>query len=105
MPELLLDVLGQRLLDLLRAHAVEVDRGGQVAHHRLDLHPVGLGQQLDHALAGLGVGAVEDALVGLFVSIALSLVVARGFPGALSLPALGSLNRALRGRFEPTPHG
>ena len=54
-PELLLDVLGQRLLDLLRPHAVEVDRGGDVAHHRLDLHPVRLVEKLDDALARLGV--------------------------------------------------
>src|SRR4029077_16607315 len=63
-PELLLHVLGERLLDLLRPDAVEVDRGGEVAHHRLDLHPVGLCEQLDDVLSRLGVGAVEDSLAG-----------------------------------------
>ena len=50
-PELLLDVLLEGLDDLLRAHAVGVDRVGDVAHHRLDLHPVRLGEQLDQLLA------------------------------------------------------
>ena len=60
--ELLLDVLAQRLDDLLRAHAVGVDRVGEVAHHRLELHPVRLREQLDDLLALLGVLVGEDAL-------------------------------------------
>ena len=60
--ELLGDVLGQRLLDLLGANAVGVDRVGDVAHHRLDLHPVGLLEQVDDLLARLGVLLGQDVL-------------------------------------------
>src|SRR5207342_1645324 len=49
--ELLVDVLLERLAYLLRADAVGVDRVRDVAHHRLDLHPVGLHQELDDLLA------------------------------------------------------
>jgi hypothetical protein len=61
--ELLFDVGGQRLADLLGADAVEVGRGSEVAHHRLDLHPVGLGQQRDDLFAGPGAIAAENPLV------------------------------------------
>ena len=44
------------------ADAVRVDRVRDVAHHRLDLHPVGLGEQRDQLLAlGAAIGA-EDSL-------------------------------------------
>ena len=51
MAELLLDVVSERLLDLLRANAVRVHRVGDVARHRLDLHPVGALQETDHVVA------------------------------------------------------
>ncbi len=51
MAQLLLDVLRQRFLDLLRPDAVGVDRVGDVAHHRLDLHPVRALKHLDDPLA------------------------------------------------------
>ena len=57
-----LDVLVQALLDLLGPDAVGVDRVGQVAHHRLDLHPVGLLEELDQLLALVGHVVAEDAL-------------------------------------------
>jgi hypothetical protein len=60
-PELLLDVLLERLADLLRAHAVRVDRVGEVAHHRLDLHPVGPLEQVENLGALLLVLGGEDA--------------------------------------------
>jgi hypothetical protein len=59
---ILLDIPLEGLDDLLRAHAVGVDRIGDVAHHRLDLHPVRLLEQLDDLLAGLEVVVGEDAL-------------------------------------------
>jgi hypothetical protein len=49
--ELVLDVAAQRLDDLLGAYAVGVDRVGEIAHDRLDLHPVGLRQQPDDLVA------------------------------------------------------
>jgi len=49
--ELLLDVLLEALDDLLGAHAVGVGRVGDVADHRLELHPVSLLEHLDDALA------------------------------------------------------
>jgi hypothetical protein len=45
--QLLLDVLLERLADLHRPHAVGVDGVRDVAHDRLDLHPVGLLEELD----------------------------------------------------------
>src|SRR6478735_5897179 len=60
--ELLLDVGLERLDDLPRAHPVRVDRSGDVAHHRLDLHPVGLREQLDDVLAPLRLILAEDPL-------------------------------------------
>ena len=60
--EFLGDVLRQRLLDLLSADAVGVDRVGDVAHHRLDLHPVGLLEHRDELLAVLAVLLGEDVL-------------------------------------------
>ena len=75
MPELLLDVLLERLLDLLRADAVGVDRVGDVAHHRLDLHPVRLLQQLDHLLALVGVVGGHDVAAGRCLVHRLSLSV------------------------------
>ena len=60
--QLLRDVLGQRLLDLLRPDTVGVDRVGDVAHHRLDLHPIGLLEELDYLLASLGVLLGKDVL-------------------------------------------
>ena len=62
--ELLLDVLVEGLLDLHRAHAVGVDRVGDVAHHRLDLHPISLLQQVDHMLALIGVIVGHDVAAG-----------------------------------------
>ncbi len=62
MAELLLDVGGERLDHLLRAHAVGVDRVGDVAHHRLDLHPIRLLEQLDDLLASIIVGRSENAV-------------------------------------------
>src|SRR5215207_2877722 len=62
--ELLLDVLLERLDDLLRAHAVGVDRVGDVAHHRLDLHPVRLLEQLDQLLALGGLVVGQDSFGG-----------------------------------------
>src|SRR3954453_18420659 len=50
MAELLLDVLVERLDDLLRPHPVRVDRVRDVAHHRLDLHPVRAREELDELL-------------------------------------------------------
>src|SRR5437868_7559160 len=64
MPELLLDVLLERLDDLLRAQAVGVHGVRDVAHHRLDLHPVRLREQLEDLLALLAVLLGEDALRG-----------------------------------------
>src|SRR3954453_20851862 len=62
--ELLLDVLLQRLDDLLRADAVGVDRVRDVAHHGLDLHPVRLLEHLDDPLACVGVVVGQDSLGG-----------------------------------------
>jgi hypothetical protein len=50
-PELLLDVLVERLDDLLRPDAVRVDRVGDVADHCLDFHPIRAGEHLDELLA------------------------------------------------------
>jgi hypothetical protein len=61
--ELLLDVGLQRLDDLLGAQAVGVDRVGDVADHRLELHPVGLGEHLDDLGALLGLVLGEDAVL------------------------------------------
>lgn len=47
MQDLVLDVGLQCLHDLLGAHAFGVRRARDVVHHRLDLHPVRLRQQLD----------------------------------------------------------
>ena len=58
------DVLLERLDDLLGAHAVRVDRVGDVVHHRLDLHPVGLLEQLDELLALGGLRVGQDAFRG-----------------------------------------
>ena len=62
--ELLLDVLLERLDDLLRAHAVGVDGVRDVAHHRLDLHPVRLLEHLDQLLALVAHVVAEDAVSG-----------------------------------------
>jgi len=62
--ELFLDVGLERLDDLLGADAVGVDRVRDVAHDRLDLHPVRLLQHLDDALARLSVLVGQDALRG-----------------------------------------
>jgi hypothetical protein len=59
--ELLLDVLLERLADLLRPHAIRVDRVRDIAHHGLDLHPVRLLQQLQDLCPLLGVLRGEDA--------------------------------------------
>jgi hypothetical protein len=62
--QLFLDVLLERLDDLLSAHAVRIDRVGDVAHHGLDLHPVRLRQHLDQLLALLTELVAEDAVAG-----------------------------------------
>src|SRR5215217_2193395 len=62
--ELLLDVGLERLDDLLRPHAVRVDRVGEVAHDGLDLHPVGLLQESDQLLALRGLVVGQDAFGG-----------------------------------------
>src|SRR5919204_661435 len=47
-------VLAQEALEQAAvALLVRVDRVGRVAHHGLDLHPVGLGEQLDELLPAL----------------------------------------------------
>src|SRR5918992_1576312 len=58
--ELVLDVALQGLPNLLGADAVEVRRRGDVAHHRLDLHPVRLLEQLENLLPPLCVRFRED---------------------------------------------
>jgi len=60
--ELLLDVRLERLDDLLRPDAVGVDRVGDVVHHRLDLHPVGLLQQAEELVPLRRLVVREDAL-------------------------------------------
>src|SRR4051794_16860858 len=61
-PELLLDVLLEGLDDLLGPHPVRVDGVGDVVDHGLHLHPVGLREQHDDLLAGLGAVVGEDSL-------------------------------------------
>src|ERR1044072_9117732 len=62
MAELLLDVLLERLDDLLRAHAIWIDGVRDVAHDGLELTPVRLREQLDDLLTLLGVLVGEDSL-------------------------------------------
>jgi len=66
MAEFLLDIGLQRLDDLLRADAVGVDRTGDVTHHCLDLHPIGLRQELENLLTLGAVLVGQDALFGAF---------------------------------------
>ena len=96
-----------RLSDLLRAHAVGVDRVGDVAHHRLDLHPVRLRQQLDDLVALLARSSERMPCAGLPTAIVLlrSRFSHSRLPRALGGKRLRSVRDGARPRRRADPHG
>ena len=92
----------ERLDDLLGAHALGVDRVGDVAHHGLDLHPVGLGEHLDQlARASLSSSLRMPWRSEVFVSVAIPCWYRAGAPAKLGCAHENS--REARPGFRPAP--